>query len=251
MSEKVTMEQAFDLLVNLQELDRVRDRLQRKLDQVPKKLKVHTDTIAALEQQSEELTTLARSARAEADRAELEVKTREERREKIKGQMNAPKLSNREYEVLRDEMAAVLADINSLSDGALKAMQRAGEAEEKQTEVDAALVEKRATYESAKAELEGSLGDVTADLARRTEERNEFAEQVPLEPMRIYERVRRKHPDALAVVDGTIDRAANKIGSDLHCSACYMTITANDAVRVLARTQIVQCKSCVRILYVP
>ena len=30
------MEQAIDLLVKLQEMDRVRDRLQRKMDQVPK-----------------------------------------------------------------------------------------------------------------------------------------------------------------------------------------------------------------------
>ena len=55
----------------------------------------------------------------------------------------------------------------------------------------------------------------------------------------------------MSIVDGTIDRAAGRIGNDLHCSACYMTITANDGVRVLARKEVVQCKSCVRVLYVP
>ncbi|MHC4940209.1 MAG: zinc ribbon domain-containing protein [Planctomycetota bacterium] len=251
MSSKVSMEEAIDLLVKVQEMDRVRDRLQRKLDQVPKKLKSHTDAIAALEVQAEELTTLARTARAEADRAELEVKTKEERRERIKAQMNAPKLSNREYEVLRDEMAGVLADINSLEHGAIKAIQRAEEAETNKAAVETELVEKKEAYEKAKAELEGSLGDVTAELETRTKERSEFCAQIPMEPFQIYERVRRKHPDAMALVEGTIDRAANRIGSDLHCSACYMTITANDAVQVLARSGVVQCKSCVRILYVP
>ena len=41
------VQESIDLLVKLQELDRVRDRLQRKLDAVPKKLKSHTDGIAA------------------------------------------------------------------------------------------------------------------------------------------------------------------------------------------------------------
>jgi predicted nucleic acid-binding Zn-ribbon protein len=245
------MEEAIDLLIKVQEMDRVRDRLQRKLDQVPKKLKSHTDGIASLESQVEELTLLARTARAEADRAELDVKTKEERREGIKAQMNAPKLSNREYEVLRDEMAGVLADINSLEHGAIKAIQRAEECEQSKSAVEADLVEKRAAYEAAKADLEGSLADVTAEVDGRNQERGEFCAQIPMEPFQIYERVRRKHPDAMALVEGTIDRAANKIGSDLHCSACYMTITANDAVQVLARSGVVQCKSCVRILYVP
>lgn len=251
MSSKVSMEQAIDLLVKLQEMDRVRDRLQRKLDQVPKKLKSHTEGIAALEEQVAELTLLARSARAEADRAELEVRTKEGRREGIKQQMNAPKLTNREYEVLRDEMAGVLADINSLSDGALKALQRASDAEESKAALEKELAEKRAAYEKAKADLEGALADVTAELDQRTAERAEFCQQIPIEPLHIYERVRSKHPDAMALVEGTIDRAANRIGSDLHCAACYMTITANDAVHVLARSEVVQCRSCVRILYVP
>ena len=73
MSSKVSMEEAIDLLVKVQEMDRVRDRLQRKLDQVPKKLKGYTDGIASLKTQVVELTALALSARSEADRAELEV----------------------------------------------------------------------------------------------------------------------------------------------------------------------------------
>lgn len=251
MSSNASMEQAIDLLVKLQEMDRVRDRLQRKLDQVPKKLKGHTEAIAVLEAQVAELTAQSRSARAEADRAELEVKAKEDRRESIKHAMNAPKLSNREYEVLRDEMAGVLADVNSLSDSALKALQRATEAEESKASLEKELEEKRAAYERAKADLEGSLVDVTAELEQRTAERTEFCRKIPSEPLQIYERVRRKHPDAMALVEGTIDRAANRIGSDLHCSACYMTITANDAVHVLARSEVVQCRSCVRILYVP
>lgn len=251
MSSNVSVDQAIDRLIKLQDMDRVRDRLQRKLDQVPKKLKGHTDAIAALETQAAEQVVLARSAKIEADRAELEVGAREDRRESIKAAMNAPKLSNREYEVLRDEVAGVLADIKTLTNQAVDALQRSSDAEEAQVALETELAEKRTVYEAAKAELEGSLGDVSAEVERRTAEREEFALQVSGEPLKVYERVRRKHSDALALVEGTIDRAANKIGSDLHCSACYITITANDAVRVLARSEIVQCKSCVRILYVP
>lgn len=245
------MEQAIDLLVKLQAMDRIRDRLQRKLDQVPKKLKSHTDTIEELEREQEARTAIALQARTEADRAELEVKTREERREVIKQQMNAPKLSNREYEVLRDELAGVLADINSLSDTTLKGMEKATTAEEEKRELAEQVIARRAEYEAAKAELEGSLSDVQGELDRRDAERAEFIAEIPMEPLKAYERVRRKHADAMALVEGDVDRAANRMGADLHCSACYMTITANDAINVIGRTGIVNCKSCVRILYVP
>jgi len=238
-------------LVRLQQIDRVRDRLQKRLDQVPVKLKEHSDTIAQLEAALEEQEQLKKSSRAEADRAELEVKTKEEHREKIKRQMNAPKLSNREYEVLQEGMAGVLADINQLTSQALKSLDKVAEAETNVATFQEELAAAREAYETAKAKLEGGLSDVKEELAKHDAERSGYLAGVRAEPLQVYERVRMKHADALAVVDGTIDRAAGRIGNDLHCSACYMTITANDAVKVLEGNQLVRCKSCARILYVP
>ncbi len=245
------MEDVIAQLIRLQELDRIRDKLQRRLDQVPIRLKSHTDAIHALEEALSAQEQLFRAAKAEADRAELEVKSKEEEREKIKRQMNAPKLSNREYEMLQEAMAGVLADINSHTDQAVKAMQRAEEAEIQVTDLQGQLDTARTEHLEAKEKLESGLGDVTGDLAKRDEERKEKIKDVASEALQTYERVRRKHKDALALVEGTIDRAAGRIGNDLHCSSCYMTITANDAVKVLGRKELITCKSCVRILYVP
>jgi predicted nucleic acid-binding Zn-ribbon protein len=247
---KVQMD-VIERLIRLQEIDRKRDRLQKKLDQVPVKLKEHTDTIARLGASIGEQEQVLRAARAEADRAELEVKTREDRREKLKAQMNAPKLSNREYDVIREELAGVLADVNSFSDKALKAMEKAAEAEANVAKLKEELRVAREKHEGARGQLEGSLADVRQELLGHDGERGAFLPQTPSEALQIYERVRRKHKDALATVEGTIDRAAGRIGSDLHCAACHMSVTANDAVQVLARKKIIQCKSCVRILYVP
>ncbi|NUO79822.1 hypothetical protein HUU05_07075 [candidate division KSB1 bacterium] len=247
---KVKMD-VIETLIRLQEIDRKRDRLQKRLDQVPIKLKEHTDTIARLEASIAEQEQVLRAARAEADRAELEVKTREERREKLKSQMNAPKLSNREYEVIREELAGVLADVNSFSEKALKALEKAGEAESNVGKLKEELRVAREKHEGARGQLEGSLADVRQELQGHDGERTGFLPQVPGEALQIYERVRRKHKDALATVEGTIDRVAGRIGSDLHCASCHMSVTANDAVQVLARKKVIQCKSCVRILYVP
>ena len=252
MDQKVGMEtDVIEQLVRLQDMDRARDRLQKKLDEVPVKLKSHTDGIWALERDLEESELVQKHARAEADRAELEVRSLEERREKIKQGMNAPKLSAREYETLQEELAGVLADINSFSDTAIKALDSAAEAEAGGAETRAKLEEARAAYTDAKATLEGSLAGTVEDLNARNAKRAEYVAGVDATRLEIYERVRRKHEGAMSIVDGTIDRAAGRIGNDLHCSACYMTITANDGVRVLARKEVVQCKSCVRILYVP
>ncbi len=238
-------------LIGLQRIDRKRDRLQKKLDEVPVKLKRYTDAIAAYETAHAEQASLMTKMRAEANRAELEVKTKEEQREKIKRQMNAPKLSNREYEALQEAMAAVLADIQSMTDTTIKGLQTAEEAEAKTAEIRADMEKLQAEYDAAKAKLEGSLQGVTDELAQRDEERAGYLNKVGAEQLRLYDRVRRKHTDCLAVLDGTIDRAAGRIGNDIHCSACYISIPANYAVRVLDRKEMLQCKSCSRILYVP
>ncbi|MHC4547241.1 MAG: zinc ribbon domain-containing protein [Planctomycetota bacterium] len=237
-------------LARLQEMDRVRDRLQKRLDQVPVKLKEHTDTIARLEAALVEQERLMKTSRAEADRAELEVKVKEEQREKIKVRMNAPKLSNREYGVLQEQLAGVLADINSLSDRALKSLDKVAEAEGNVAQFRGELEQAREAYERAREKLEGSLSAVKAEFEQRSAEREKYVSGFAAAPLQVYERVRLKHRDALAIVDGTIDRAAGRIGSDLHCSACYMTITANDAVQVLEGKKLIRCKSCARILYV-
>ena len=107
--------------------------------------------------------------------------------------------------------------------------------EEQVTELKGQLDKARTEHAAAKEKLESGLGDVTGDLAKRDAERKEKMKDISSDALKVYERVRRKHKDALALVEGTIDRAAGRIGNDLHCSACYMTITANDAVKVLGR----------------
>ncbi len=238
-------------LIALQELDRVRDRLQRRLDEVPQKLRKHTDAIAALEGALQEQERLLLHLRADTGRAELDLKVKEEEREKIKRNMNAPKLSNREYEILQEQLAGVLADISSLSDKALKGMEGIATAEATLADLRGKREESGMLHAAEKEKLEGALSGVTAELEKRTAERAAMTPAIDREALEVYERVRRKHPDALAVMDGTIDRAAGRIANDVHCAACYIGITPNDAVQVLGRKRLVQCKSCVRVLYVP
>lgn len=240
----------IEQLIQLQKIDRKRDRLQRKLDEVPVKLKRFTDALADYEKALAEQEVVARSARAEADRAELDMKAKEALREKYKLQMNAPKLSKREYEVLQEALAGVISDIRSFDSLAIQALQRADEAEAKCVEIRKERDALQEEYEAARSKLEGSLSGVKNELAELDAERTGFAEAIESEPLHVYERVRGKHKAALAALEG-VDRDTVRLGSDIHCSACYMACTANDAIKVIGRKSIIQCKSCVRILYVP
>ncbi|MHC4941245.1 MAG: zinc ribbon domain-containing protein [Planctomycetota bacterium] len=251
MDQKVGMEtDVIEQLIKLQEIDRKRDRLQKKLDDVPVKLKGHTDAIAGFEREIEDLRSQHQVHRTEADREELDVKSLEEQREELKRKMNAPGLGNREYQALQDQLTGVLADINSHSDVAIKAIAAGEELSTQIAALEEQLGKAQEAYQAARDKLEGTLEPTKADLEKRDGERSEYLPSVNVEALQVYERVRKKHKEALSFMDGTIDRAAGRMGNDLHCSACYMTVTANDALRVLARKELVQCKSCVRILYV-
>ena len=109
---KVKMD-VIQALIKLQEVDRKRDRLQKKLDQVPIKLKEHTDTIARLEASIAEQEQVLRAARAEADRAELEVKTREDRREKLKADW---KPKSEEHAKARDYLLKTWPALGTIQD---------------------------------------------------------------------------------------------------------------------------------------
>ena len=252
MDVKVRMESdLLEPLIRLQEMDRQRDRLQKKLDEVPRRLKKYTDRIVELEGEAAGVAHELRTHKADADREELEVKSLEAEREEMKRKMNLPGLNNREYLTLQEHLTGVLADINSHSDVALKALTRVEELEAQLAELKERVESAQAEYDEARSKLEGSLEPTKAELATRDAERSGQLPAAHSDALAVYERVRTKHNDALAAMEGTIDRAAGHIGNDLHCSACYMTVTANDAVRVLARKELVQCKSCVRLLYVP
>ncbi|MHC4959977.1 MAG: zinc ribbon domain-containing protein [Planctomycetota bacterium] len=251
MDQKVMDTDVIEQLIKLQDLDRKRDRLQKKLDDIPVKLRGHTDAITAFEQEIAELKVDHQVHRTEADREELDVKSLEEQREDLKRKMNAPGLGNREYQALQDQLTGVLADINSHSDVAIKAIAAGEELGAQVAGLEEQLDKAQTAYREAKEKLEGTLEPTKLELEKWDAERKEFLPSVGAEGLAVYERVRAKHKEALSFMDGHIDRAAGRIGNDLHCSACYMTVTANDALRVLARKELVQCKSCVRILYVP
>jgi len=237
-------------LLKLYDMDRKMDRLQKKLDQVPIRLKAHTDAITELEARVTEEKAAVLAARAESKRNELEVDSKEAQRDKVRTAMTAPKLSVREYHTLREQMAGLLADINSCTEQTVVTMDKARELEEEVSGHQGELEKAKEAYREKKAELEAPLADVRADLEKRKGEREEYVLTVNPDSTSTYARVRVKHKDAMSAIDGTIDRAAGRIGNDLHCSACYIAVTSNDAVKVIGGSELVRCKSCTRILYV-
>ena len=128
------------------------------------------------------------------------------------------------------------------------AMDKAGVLEEEVTGHESELEKARQAYEEKKAELEAPLADVRMDLEQRRAARAEYALTLNPDTTSAYARVRVKHQDAMSAIDGTIDRAAGRIGNDLHCSTCYIAVTSNDAVKVIGGSELVRCKSCTRIL---
>lgn len=236
-------------LLKLHDMDRKIDRLQNKLDQVPIRLKAHTDAISEFEVKVAEEKAAVLAARAESKRNELEVDSKEAQRDKVRAAMTAPKLSLREYQTLQEQMAGLLADINSCTEQTVVAMDKARELEEEVSGHEAELEKAKEAHQQKKEELEAPLADVRADLEKRTAERAEFVLTLNPDTTSTYARVRVKHKDAMSAIDGTIDRAAGRIGNDLHCSTCFMAVTSNDAVKVIGGTELMRCKSCTRILY--
>jgi predicted nucleic acid-binding Zn-ribbon protein len=95
-------------------------------------------------------------------------------------------------------------------------------------------------FEDLKASLEADLGAYMQEADELGARRSEMVYNLDPEALKTYERVR-------TALDGdAIVHVENRI-----CGGCYMSITSNDYVRICGMKEIVTCKSCQRILFIP
>ncbi len=217
-----------------QQLHDLRERMERG----PRMLQAHQANI----QRQEAQLTLARDEfrklKTATDDKQMQLSTAEAGVEKRRGQMRQAK-DNREYQALKEEIAATEMANSVLADEILEAMEKLDELQKKVAEAEAMV--KKAQEQAAKTrqEVEGQLPLITGDIQRLEVELRQQEAGLPEDFRGHYSRaVRLKGVDALAPVFGEF------------CGGCNQQIPLN-TVNLLMQGQPVLCKACGRLLYIP
>jgi predicted nucleic acid-binding Zn-ribbon protein len=138
------------------------------------------------------------------------------------------------------EIRTLKRDISSSEEEGLTLVEQADAAEADLARLDAEIESAEAVFREFSANVDSELEAARQRLARLEAERKarQGGERVEPEAFNLYERLlEAREGVALAELDGRI------------CQMCYMEVTPNQYVRVVRGTEVVQCPSCDRILY--
>ncbi|HBE67936.1 MAG TPA: phospholipase [Planctomycetaceae bacterium] len=224
------------LIQRLHRINRQKADLNSQLLRGPKAVAAARTKLQAAEDQLQAERDALKQSRVDADSKQLQMKERENKIHDLNGKLNAAK-ENREYQALKDQIAADTQANLVLSDEILEILESidAQELAIKETEVAVAKVEEEfqaieRRIGEKRVGLESELERVGAELAEAEKElsgdfKREYDRLVPL-----------KGEDAMAELEGNC------------CGGCYQTLTP----QLLDKTKIGQpiiCPSCGRILY--
>jgi hypothetical protein len=225
----------------LRELHRIHRQLtdlRERKDRGPKQIKARETNLARLGEELARAQAEHKAARLRSDQKQLLLKSGEEKVEGLKVKLNAAS-SNREYQALKDQIAADQMAGSVLADEILEAM-------EKIDELAAQLAEQQQKIAAAKDELAKSeqgvrdqAGLLDADIKRLNTELSQAEAALPADFREVYQRVvNSKGADAMAEVQGEF------------CGGCYQQLTPNN-MSELSMALGILCRNCGRLIYLP
>ncbi|MBI4584789.1 MAG: hypothetical protein HY717_12305 [Planctomycetes bacterium] len=175
----------------------------------------------------------------ECDRAELDLKKDQADLEKVQVALNTAK-SNQEYQVLRDQIERLKERMGKAEEAILMKMAEIDSLnEEKKAAIDnLAAVEKE--FKVKEEELQGFLKELAERANGLEKKRAEKAQIITPDALEVYSRILGRYCDAaLAAVENNV------------CQGCHMSVTTQLITQLMIGRDLIQCKNCMRILYLP
>ncbi len=224
------------LVQTLHRINRQKTDLIGQLNRCPKVVAAAKMKLEAAEKNAQDIRDEITRMKIEADGQQLQMKEREDKIHHWKGQLNAAK-ENREYQALKDQIAADTQANTVLSDEILEILEGLDAMAEKLTAANAMVDSFRGEFvqiekqiSEKKLVLESELQRVEAELA---EAEKGLSGDFKREYMRL---VAVKGEDAMAELEGN------------SCSGCYQSLTPQILER-LSMSQPVLCPACGRLIY--
>lgn len=238
MPSNVKIEISPTLLRRLHRIHRQRADLKGQIERCPRQVKAGEAMIAKAETDGITLREKLKRATVACDEKQLQLKSREMRMVDLQGKLNTA-ASNREFSLLKEQIAADEQASSVLSDEILEALEQLDLIAEQIRQADQELAKQRADQTARVAEVEAKLAELQIELERVENELEESEKQIPASAVVDYKRLTdARGEDALAPVEGD------------SCGGCYQTLTTQLIDR-LRMSMLIRCPSCNAFLYFP
>jgi predicted nucleic acid-binding Zn-ribbon protein len=229
---------ATGTLRTLHRMHRQLEDLGGRLAAGPRRVAVLKGAVTTAEAGLQQAQDAVKQARLTADKKQLELKSAESKIRDLESKLNACK-TNREYQTLREQIAADQMATKVLEDEILEALERVDALKPVVPAAEKAI-------EEVRRRLAADEETVRAEAAQLEEEVDRIRRELQVQELELAETLREKYDrvvrhkgaDGMASVDGQ------------SCGGCHQQITTQMVSDLLAG-KIVTCRGCGRLLYTP
>ena len=230
----------IDTLRTLHRIHRQLADLRGRQRRGPNLICAHQANVKKHEQQRDAVQEEATKMKVATDAKQGRLKDGEEKINKLKTQMNTAS-SNREYQGLKEQIAATEMANSVLADEILEGLERLDEIAEKVVEAEAALAKTVGEAKNAEQKVREEEPLIAADIGRLESELAENENMLEGDFKTLYLRISKvKGEETLAPLKGE------------YCNGCSKLVPLNNIANLmLENPKPVVCSGCGRILYVP
>jgi predicted nucleic acid-binding Zn-ribbon protein len=225
-----------DLLKRLHALQSQRADLEGQLARGPRQIKASEAIVDDAGKAVEAARQAVKSATIACDEKQLQLKSREQRIGELKAKLNSAS-SNREFDLLKEQIAADEQANSVQSDEILEGLERIDELDDAVKQAEADLADKKNEHQTRLQEVENRMEVVRADLDYVHAELEKVEKDLPVAARSEYRRLLdSRGEEAIAPVE------------DGCCGGCNQTLTTQmlDRIRL---DFLVTCPSCAAWLY--
>ena len=210
--------------------------LRERLDRGPKQIRACEAHIQYQEQQCADVHAEVKAVHVATDAKQLQQKAAETKIKDLDGKLMSA-ASNREYQILKDQIAAERMTNSVLDDEILEGWEKLERMQRESAKADGDLGKAREKAEKTHAEVERQQPLIEDDIRRLEAELSDCEGSMPADVRTLYERgVRQRGEDALAAVENQ------------YCSGCHQHVPLNVCAEIMLDHPMF-CKSCGRLLY--
>ncbi len=228
---------AITSLLALQDLDTRAEEARRRLADAPVRIDALDAKLAGATQSLEKAKAALAESRAAKQGLEKEAAIAQQRVSKYKEQLMQAK-DNKQFHALQHEIATFSTEVERIEGIELERMLEIDERAAVVKAAESALAADKKSVAAEKAAITADAAAVTETLAVLLADRAELVKTIEPRLLATFEQVAkgRKGIGIARVVDGL-------------CSACRVRVRPHLYNQIRAGDQILQCESCVRVLY--
>lgn len=212
--------------------------LQGRISAGPRQIAAHTAQVETVEAGKTGVLEEIKKAKMAADQKQLQLKSAESKINDLGAKLNACK-TNREYQLLTEQIAADKMATKVLEDEILEGLERIDTVKKTLPSAEAAVAAARQTLAEIKARVATEATQLDSEVRRLGVELAVTERELPDDVRNLYDRaVKQKGAEGMAPLEGE------------SCGGCFRQITGNMYSELLTG-KVVMCRSCGRLLYLP